>query len=224
MCLSPFFLLIALLIKLESPGPVFYISKRTGQGFKVFNFLKFRSMRVNADQLLDQFKDINQYREESLEEAPAWKVTRSAAPLLIKDDSWIDEESNRMAQMKEEAGTFVKIKNDPRVTKIGRFIRWTSIDELPQLINVLKGDMSLVGNRPLPLYEAEKITSDEWVMRFSAPAGITGLWQVTRRGRENMSEQERKELDIEYASRYSLWMDLKILFKTLPAAIQKVDV
>ncbi|MHA4895106.1 sugar transferase [Pedobacter sp. PWIIR3] len=119
---------------------------------------------------------------------------------------------------------FVKLKNDPRVTKFGQFIRTYSIDELPQLLNVLKGDMSLVGNRPLPLYEAEMLTSNEWTMRFLGPAGLTGLWQVSRRGKADMSERERKRLDNFYAQNHSFWLDLKILMKTLPAAVQKEKV
>src|SRR5206468_11307693 len=96
-----------------------------------------------------------------------------------------------LRQKKEkDEGKFIKISNDPRVTRIGKFIRNSSLDELPQLINVLKGDMSIVGNRPLPLYEAEKITTDQFNLRFIAPAGITGLWQVTKRGTANMSGEE----------------------------------
>ena len=114
-----------------------------------------------------------------------------------------EEEYLRIKRM-QQAGTFVKIKNDPRVTKVGMFLRNTSIDELPQLINVLKGDMSIVGNRPLPLYEAEQLTSDDWGERFLAPAGITGLWQVMKRGKGSMSEEERKALDNAYARKSKL--------------------
>lgn len=119
---------------------------------------------------------------------------------------------------------FVKINNDPRVTRIGKFIRKTSLDELPQLLNVLKGEMSIVGNRPLPLYEAEKLTKDVWAKRFLAPAGITGLWQVTKRGKQDMSPEERMELDNTYADRSSLWFDLTIILKTIPAMIQTESV
>lgn len=119
---------------------------------------------------------------------------------------------------------FNKIANDPRVTRIGRVIRKYSIDELPQLINILKGDMSIVGNRPLPLYEATQLTSDEWSARFLGPAGLTGLWQVTRRGKSNMDAAERIGLDIEYAYNYSMLNDLKIILKTFTAFIQKEDV
>ena len=125
---------------------------------------------------------------------------------------------------KQQAGTFVKFKNDPRVTKVGAFIRNTSIDELPQLINVLKGDMSIVGNRPLPLYEAEQLTSDDWGERFLAPAGITGLWQVEKRGKGEMSEEERKSLDNKYAKDFSFWNDIKLILKTIPALFQKENV
>lgn len=124
----------------------------------------------------------------------------------------------------EEGPLFTKIQNDPRVTPIGKFIRRTSLDELPQLINVLKGDMSIIGNRPLPLYEAELLTTDENSLRFIAPAGLTGLWQVSKRGKKDMSIQDRIDLDIEYASKYSMMMDLKIVVKTLPAMIQEESV
>lgn len=187
--LSPLMLLIALIIKLESPGPVFYVSKRAGAGYKIFDFYKFRSMRVGAADELKKLAHLNQY-----------------------------DTANH------GDGVFFKIKNDPRVTRFGSFLRNTSLDELPQLINVLIGDMSLVGNRPLPLYEAEKLTKDQIAWRFLAPAGITGLWQVTKRGKDNMSPEERIALDMEYAMKNSFWLDLKILFSTFPALLQKEKV
>ncbi|MEP6611968.1 MAG: sugar transferase, partial [Mucilaginibacter sp.] len=119
---------------------------------------------------------------------------------------------------------FVKIKDDPRVTKLGKFLRNSSLDELPQLFNILLGDMSLVGNRPLPVYEAEMLTSNEWSMRFLGPAGLTGLWQITKRGKADMSERERKKLDNFYAQNYSFWLDWKILIRTVPAVFQKEKV
>ncbi|WP_419800588.1 sugar transferase [Mucilaginibacter sp.] len=125
---------------------------------------------------------------------------------------------------KDRKSVFVKLKNDPRVTRVGTFIRKTSIDELPQLFNILKGDMSVVGNRPLPLYEAEQLTSNEWATRFLGPAGLTGLWQISKRGREDMSERERKKLDNFYARKYSFWFDLKIIMGTFPALLQKEKV
>jgi len=120
---------------------------------------------------------------------------------------------------------FVKIASDPRITGVGRFIRKYSIDELPQLINVLRGEMSLVGNRPLPIYEAETLTRDEWSARFLAPAGITGLWQISKRGQPDMTAEERIGLDIAYSqTKYSVWNDLQIAVKTLRAFVQKEEV
>ncbi|HFA51838.1 MAG TPA: sugar transferase [Bacteroidetes bacterium] len=124
---------------------------------------------------------------------------------------------------KDEA-LFVKFNNDPRVTKVGKIIRKTSIDELPQLFNILKGDMSIVGNRPLPIYEAEQLTRDGWAKRFLAPAGLTGLWQVSKRGKSDMSTEERIGLDCSYAEKHSFWYDLKIILKTPFAIIQEENV
>ncbi len=127
-------------------------------------------------------------------------------------------------QYGKDNGMFVKFNNDPRVTRVGRFIRKTSIDELPQLFNILKGDMSIVGNRPLPLYEAEQLTRDVWAKRFLAPAGLTGLWQVTKRGKNNMNPEERIGLDVAYAEKHSFWYDIKIILKTPFAIIQEENV
>lgn len=115
---------------------------------------------------------------------------------------------------------FFKLENDPRVTRIGAFLRNTSLDELPQLLNVLKGDMSLVGNRPLPLYEASTLTTDEWAERFVAPAGITGLWQIRKRGKDEMSVEERIHLDISYSRHNNLMMDFWIMIKTPKVLLQ----
>ncbi len=190
--LSPIFIITGVLIGVESKGPVIYKSKRVGAGYKIFDFYKFRSMRVGADKEISQLSSLNQYANSS------------------------DFEGGKTA--------FVKIKDDPRITKFGQFIRKTSLDELPQLINVLKGDMSLVGNRPLPLYEAEMLTSNEWSMRFLGPAGLTGLWQISKRGKGDMSERERKKLDNYYATNYSFWLDMKIILGTIPALMQKEKV
>jgi lipopolysaccharide/colanic/teichoic acid biosynthesis glycosyltransferase len=137
-----------------------------------------------------------------------------------------DQQLNQLASQNQYAhsgnkkAAFTKISDDPRVTKVGQFIRNTSIDELPQLFNILIGDMSFVGNRPLPVYEAELLTSNEWSMRFMGPAGLTGLWQISKRGKKDMSEIERKELDNFYAKQHSFFLDLKIMIKTIPALIQ----
>jgi lipopolysaccharide/colanic/teichoic acid biosynthesis glycosyltransferase len=226
--LLPFLALVAIAIKIESPGPIFYYSLRVGTGYQVFKFWKFRSMRQDADRLVHQLKHLNHY--DTKPETQRAHVIESVisdeddSQLLVGDDQWIEERTFHAHQHEENRHSFVKIPNDPRVTRVGKWIRNTSIDELPQLVNVLVGDMSLVGNRPLPLYEAEKLTSDDTALRFLAPAGITGLWQVTERGKKNTSEESRKQLDIEYAQNYSFWLDMKILLKTPLALFQQEDV
>lgn len=224
--LSPLFLLVAFLIKLESRGPVFYAAKRVGEGYKIFDFYKFRSMRTDADKLLEKMKVNNQYGATDTNAAPmtvfSWE--KMGDDLLVADEGYIAENEWIMNMTKEDKMAFVKFKNDPRITRIGKFIRNTSIDELPQLVNVLKGDMSLVGNRPLPLYEAAKMTSDNAIGRFLAPAGITGLWQVTERGKSNTTADSRIQLDVTYAKEFSFAMDLKILVKTPLAALQQENV
>lgn len=124
----------------------------------------------------------------------------------------------------EKGPVFYKVSNDPRITKLGNFLRNTSLDEIPQLFNVLKGDMSLVGNRPLPLYEAKSLTTDNWVERFLAPAGITGLWQISKRGKKEMSVEERINLDIDYAYKNSFTYDMWLIVNTPRALIQKDNV
>lgn len=221
--LSPILIIIALIIKIESKGPIFYKSKRVGQHYKVFDFYKFRSMRTDADKLLAQMQHLNQYdNQESLEEKVNIQINKSKGEMLFSDEGWVSEDTWLTKQ--EKAQPFLKITNDPRITRMGKFIRSSSIDELPQLINVLKGDMSLVGNRPLPVYEAEHLTTDEAIYRYVAPAGITGLWQVTERGKSGVSADSRKRLDVEYAQSYSFKLDLWILFKTPLAALQQENV
>jgi len=118
--------------------------------------------------------------------------------MLYGDEDQISERAYNQSRLEEAKNIFIKFDNDPRITKVGKIIRKLSIDELPQLINVIKGDMSIVGNRPLPLYEAELLTTDQWTKRFNGPAGITGLWQVEARGRTSkMSAEERKEFEID---------------------------
>lgn len=229
--LSPFFLVLIALIKLEDPGPVFYVSKRVGSGFKVFNFIKFRSMYTDADKRLNELKHLNQYAssaavstEDSMECHSCKSAGKACSTVLFIDGKQICERLYLQQKGAANANAFVKIKNDPRITKVGRFIRNTSIDELPQLINVLKGDMSIVGNRPLPLYEAELLTTDAYAARFMAPAGITGLWQVSKRGMANMSDDERKQLDNSYARTANFLTDIQIMWRTIPAMLQSENV
>jgi lipopolysaccharide/colanic/teichoic acid biosynthesis glycosyltransferase len=236
--LSPILLLIVLAIRLESKGKVYYISKRVGR--EPFDFYKLRSMRVGADKELNKLaKDKNQYATASAQAEIDFskpcpvcaKLTeeRSCSPILHIGphkicDYWYNTQKREVAKTKS---AFIKIADDPRITKVGKFIRNTSIDELPQLINVIKGDMSIVGNRPLPVYEAELLTRGLLSKRFLAPAGITGLWQVELRGKGGvMSEDERMRLDNEYAdhfigNNYSFWFDLNLILRTVPALFQK---
>ena len=226
--LLPLLAVVAALIWLESPGPVFYYSYRVGTNYRIFRFWKFRSMRPNADQQLATLKNThNQYQA-----APAEHAANACAcggecqgQLIDKHGRLVCERQHRQVRRASEEAAFVKFVNDPRVTRVGAFLRNTSIDELPQLFNVLRGDMSIVGNRPLPLYEAEKLTTDQFATRFLAPAGITGLWQVSKRGGKGpMSANERKGLDVKYARNYSLKSDLLILLKTVPALFQQENV
>ena len=185
---SPIMLLCAAMVRLESPGPILYRSKRVGKDYRVFEFLKFRTMCMDADTRLEELSAQNQYRANG------------------------------------KNAIFLKFKKDPRVTRFGRIMRKYSLDELPQLFNILRGEMSLVGNRPLPLYEAKQLTTNQWCARFLAPTGLTGLWQVSKRGRSEMSMEERIALDIQYAQKHNLITDLRILLATPFCFIQQEDV
>lgn len=251
--LSPIFIITAIAIRLESKGPVIFKSKRVGTNYTIFNFLKFRSMYADAEQRLKEVaKEAgNQYaeKEDDKKEEPEHQSVITAPlgdeaemmmmdmgmesdmmisdeeVMLVGDDFVVAESDFNKEKEEENNNAFVKIENDPRVTKVGKFIRKYSIDELPQLFNILKGDMSIVGNRPLPLYEAEKLTVDSSIDRFMAPAGLTGLWQVEERGKGGlMSAEERKQLDITYGQTYNFMLDMKIIFRTLTAFIQKDNV
>jgi exopolysaccharide biosynthesis polyprenyl glycosylphosphotransferase len=184
--LSPLFLLIAILVKLKSPGPVFFRQDRIGQGAKPFTMFKFRTMHVDADRSLHhEF------------------VTRFI------------QSSGQSAELGENE--LFKIKNDPRVTPIGRILRRTSLDELPQFWNVLRGDMSLVGPRPPLAYELEQYRSWHWRRVLDAQPGITGLWQVVGRSRTSFDDMVR--LDLRYVRTCSLTTDIKILLATPRAVV-----
>ena len=170
--LSPLFLIVAILIKLEDPkGKVFFAQERNGKYPKTFKMYKFRSMVHNAEDLLKDLMDRN-----------------------------------------EQTGPVFKINDDPRITKVGKFIRRTSIDELPQLFNVLKGDMSLVGPRPPIPHEVDQYNSYQ-MQRLAVKPGLTCIWQVS--GRNNIGFDEWVEMDIEYIKTRNLWLDIKLIFKTV---------
>ncbi len=173
---APLFVLVALIIKLSSPGPVFFIQERMGYNKRRFQLFKFRTMVVDAEARMQEIEHLN-----------------------------------------EKEGPIFKIKNDPRITRVGRFLRKTSIDELPQLLNVLLGDMSLVGPRPLSMRDALGLDAAWQKRRFSVKPGITCLWQVS--GRSNLSFKEWMLLDLEYIDRWSLSLDFRILLRTIPAVL-----
>jgi lipopolysaccharide/colanic/teichoic acid biosynthesis glycosyltransferase len=191
--LSPFMLLLCILIKLDSPGPVIYHSKRLGKFGKPFDFLKFRSMHINIREL----------------EIPMEQKYQELKELYKKGE--IKELPSRSDYFKpKEDGT------DPRITRVGRFIRKTSLDELPQLVNVLLGDMSLVGPRPPIPREVAAYTLAER-KRLNVIPGITGPWQAS--GRSNTTFGEQVRLDVDYIQSQSFWKDCMILLKTIPAVI-----
>lgn len=175
--LSPLLLLVALLIKIGSPGPIFFRQKRVGLNKRLFHIWKFRTMTQDAEARLKSLEKHN-----------------------------------------EVEGPVFKIKNDPRITSIGRFLRKTSIDELPQLLNVLLGDMSLVGPRPLPVRDYDGFDQDWQRRRFSVTPGITCLWQVT--GRSHLGFDKWMKLDMQYIDEWTFWLDIEILLRTIPAVIK----
>lgn len=181
MILFPVLCLIAILIRLDSQGPVFYAQTRMGRGGKYFSMYKFRSMFVNADQMREELSGLN-----------------------------------------EADGCLFKIKNDKRITMVGKILRKFSLDELPQIINVLKGEMSFVGPRPLPILDLEKMSNESeykhWLKeRCKVLPGITGLWQVN--GREHVQFDKFVNYDMYYIENWSLRLDFRILLKTIPIVL-----
>ncbi len=175
--LAPVFAVVALAIRLESKGPVFFIQKRYGRNKRTFGMFKFRSMVVDAEAQMVNLEAKN-----------------------------------------ENDGPMFKMRNDPRITRVGRLLRRTSLDELPQLLNVLFGHMSLVGPRPLPNRDVERFSELDATRRFSVKPGITGLWQVS--GRSNTNFEQTIQLDLRYIDRWSLLLDTKILARTLSAVLR----
>lgn len=233
--LSPLLLVVAVLIKLDSRGPILYKSARAGTNFRIFNMYKFRTMKAMADRLIGDMKASNIYAKNSDpsensenkqdDRCNECQLVNSSCRQPLFDQSQVICEKRYLTDT-EGAAKFMKFRNDPRITRLGTFLRNSSIDELPQLFNILLGDMSLVGNRPLPLYEAEKLTTDQSAQRFAGPAGLTGLWQVKKRakGEGPVTDSERIALDIEYARTFSFRTDMYIIWQTLFSVWQKENV
>jgi exopolysaccharide biosynthesis polyprenyl glycosylphosphotransferase len=177
LALVPLFAIVALLIKIDSPGAILFAQERVGYNKRRFGVLKFRTMVVEADKQQDMIEHLN-----------------------------------------EVEGPVFKIRKDPRITRVGAFLRRFSIDELPQLVNVLKGEMSLVGPRPLPVRDVQRIEIQWHKRRFSIKPGITCLWQVN--GRSDIGFNEWVRMDLDYIDKWSLGLDLLILVKTIPAVFK----
>jgi len=179
----PVFLALALLVKISSRGPVFYVQQRVGRDYRSFGCIKFRTMRRDADRILSR---------------------------LLSES----------ADLQEEFRNDFKLRNDPRITRLGRFLRRSSLDELPQFLNVLRGEMSLVGPRPIVRQELPRY-GDRMEEVLAVRPGLTGLWQVS--GRNNLSYDERVALDLRYARHRSVWMDLSIIARTIGVILDPRD-
>ncbi len=172
----PVMILVALAVKLDSPGPIFFAQERVGKNKRLFKMIKFRSMSVDAEEKIKDLEDMNEA------EGPNFKIT-----------------------------------NDPRITRVGKYIRKLSLDELPQLFNVIRGQMSLVGPRPMSLRDVALFDKGIQRKRFSVKPGLTCIWQIS--GRSNLSFEKWLELDLEYIENWSLGLDMKILVKTIPVVL-----
>ncbi len=175
--LSPLLIIVAILIKLDSKGPIVYKSRRVGAGYKIFEIYKFRTMRTDADTMIKNMGSLNMYTKETTQKQIDGLCDACTSFGVCQQKMYLDGEvvceKSYLAQKKEKVA-FMKFQNDPRITKLGGFLRNSSIDELPQLFNIFMGDMSLIGNRPLPLYEAEKLTTDKYIERFAGQAVLLG--------------------------------------------------
>lgn len=214
---TPLMLMICLAVFIEMGQTPVYSSVRVGKNWRKFRIYKFRTMAKGADKLLADLQSMNSYIRLDGDSIPSTMVF-SSNDYLYADNYRVREDIYLSERHKCFEGCFIKIENDPRITKVGRFLRKTSLDELPQLFNILKGDMCLVGNRPLSIEEAELLTSDTDGMRFQASAGLTGLWQTDER-KDDMPPSERIRLDNLYAEKESLSFDLRLIAATFKKII-----
>ena len=212
--LLPLMLLISLAIVIESPGSPIYSSERIGRNWSRFKFYKFRSMRKFSDRELQKLQNRNSYLDIQAAATDIELPKGLRKVHLFSDGYRVSEYDFLREDVKKGGAVFIKVEKDPRITAVGEFLRKTSLDELPQLLNILKGDMSFVGNRPLSEKEAELLTTDRYALRFYCPAGLTGLWQ-TQKDKDSMGPERRRMLDVEYAEKQSFALDAKILFDTM---------
>ena len=225
--LSPLLIGTAIAVRAESKGKVIYKSQRVGSNYQIFNFLKFRSMYTNADKRLKELNALNQYQIEEVESSDEDPEIRfddlvgtpdEEENLLISDDFVISEEDFIKKKEKTQQNAFVKIENDPRVTRVGRFIRKYSIDELPQLFNILKGDMSLIGPRPLLVQYLPRY-NEEQHHRHDVRPGLTGYAQA--HGRNAVSWEEKFAMDVWYVNHVSMKTDIKVILDTVKTVVKK---
>jgi len=213
--LSPVFIITMIVIYIEDRKNIFYNSKRVFSKFRIYDLYKFRTMITNADSKLFNMSDLNEYDVCIVENNTSYQ----SEEITLYADKMQQILESEYLKYENSKPIFHKLKSDPRITKIGEKLRSSSIDELPQLFNILKGHMSIVGNRPLPIYEAVRLTTDDKIARFLTPAGLTGLWQVKKQNNKIITQQERIELDNYYAKHQSFWLDITLIFKTFKVLI-----
>jgi lipopolysaccharide/colanic/teichoic acid biosynthesis glycosyltransferase len=222
--LSPIMLLISILIKLESKGSVFTHSLRVGSNYHIFKMFNFRTMHLNGDNRLNaDSAENNDVSYNSLEGGLCEECRETRVkckfPIYADKVTWCEKKFINGEKVNSDNITKGRVSN-PELTKIGWFLRKTKLNQLPELWNVHKGDMSIVGNLPLPLSEAEKLTTDKYVLRFMAPSGITGLWQIEKRKKNYTNQPGRLVLDIRYARTQNFQNDMLLLAKTIPALLK----